>query len=143
MRDLLNFSFSSCLMRLSIPLSSFCFFHFQQTKTPRIRLKFPILEKPNYIVVIRQSGIKLSKFNLAVRICLLYPPKTIEMNLGGHRNLNKKTAFCEAGSYQARGYFTLSYASWLNNLKTYVSTSIHESKNLSNPCLCSLGKGCE
>jgi len=37
-------------------------------------------------------------------------------------NLNKKTAFLEAGSYQARGYFTLSYASWLNNLKTYVTT---------------------
>jgi hypothetical protein len=34
--------------------------------------------------------------------------------------LDKKTAFWEAGSNQARGYFTLSYASQLNTSKTYV-----------------------
>jgi hypothetical protein len=65
-------------------------FHFQQTKTP-----FASSAKKRC-----QSGIKLSKFV--------------------HMFRKKKPVFSRSGLITSQGVFTLSFASWLNILKTYV-----------------------
>lgn len=115
-------------------------FHFQQTKTPRLRLgQSPKPHRGNS-----------SEWHLIVKIqslCLvflLYPLKTARLNeLKRIWNFSQKNRFLRSGltTSQRVSYHLLRFT--VKHLKNIRNNSIHARKMLSNPYLFDMWKGCE